>query len=270
MGPSNCAVVRCTNNRRKLNKWKNEDCPIHVGLKQKFCGCPQPFRLFCFPGPVLYKQQRERWIKALRRQTVDKKEWNPCPSDRVCSLHFVNGEPTPENPDPVYQLGYEKIVTTPRRELFRHPLNKKRKRAEESNEGESLLFEADTSHLHHNQIYFNYEHDSTPEGKQRCLACKDKNDVIFSMAQKIAKLSLENRRLRKSRPLGKLTFSWTYIKTDKKMNFYTGIPSVRCFNVLFSLIQLSLPKVKYWRGNKILSKKIGSISSTSVISQEET
>ena len=37
----------------------------------------------------------------------------------VCSIHFVDGRPTLENPNPTLDLGYDKPAKRPRRELVR-------------------------------------------------------------------------------------------------------------------------------------------------------
>ena len=59
-----------------------------------------------------------------------KKKWEPKDqSDRVCSLHFINGMPTLENPDPVLNLGYKITETKEGRTLkICQPKKKKRKR----------------------------------------------------------------------------------------------------------------------------------------------
>ena len=45
-------------------------------------------------------------------------------------------------------------------------------------------------------------------------------------------------------------FSWTKIKSNAKMEFFTGIQAVVLFNVLFLLIKPCLPNLVYWRGKK--------------------
>jgi hypothetical protein len=47
-----------------------------------------------------------------------------------------------------------------------------------------------------------------------------------------------------------LIFSCNKIKTDKKMNFYTGISTIALFNTIFLLIIPFLQKLSYWRGPK--------------------
>ena len=59
----------------------------------------------------------------MRRKPFDKKRsWQPAPSDRVCSIHFVDGLATDENPIPTLFLGYENKEKKSRRTLFRKPL----------------------------------------------------------------------------------------------------------------------------------------------------
>ena len=57
----------------------------------------------------------------LRRENKDKTTWKPCNSDRVCSDHFVDGEPTVTHPFPELKLGYKKQIPQPRRKIFKHP-----------------------------------------------------------------------------------------------------------------------------------------------------
>ena len=93
-----------------------------------------------------------------------------------------------------------------------------------------------------------------------CLAL---NCVIQSMAKNIKALSLENKKFKSNQILSKKVIyiyhlaAWQRIKTNEKMNFYTGISSIDIFLTVFKLIELYLPKVKYWVGTKrITSKKI--------------
>ena len=46
----------------------------------------------------------------MKRQDLRGKPWEPKPSSRVCSAHFVSGKPTDVNPDPVLKLGYQSPV----------------------------------------------------------------------------------------------------------------------------------------------------------------
>ena len=41
-------------------------------------------------------------------------------------------------------------------------------------------------------------------------------------------------------------FTWRRIKTDAKINIYSGINTIEIFNVIFILIKLYFPNVVYW------------------------
>ena len=60
----------------------------------------------------------------MRREPFDKKgSWQPASRDRVCSIHFVDGLATNENPIPTLFLGYESKEKKSRK-TFRKPLEK--------------------------------------------------------------------------------------------------------------------------------------------------
>ena len=88
--------------------------------------CKKPFAKYCFRSVLKNGEKRKLWIKALKREKKNKTAWLPGYSDRVCSIHFIDGIPTAANPVPILHLGYEKEVPKSRRELFRQPLQKKR------------------------------------------------------------------------------------------------------------------------------------------------
>ena len=91
----NCSVIGCSNRAYKINCKKKGD----------YSECKPRFYLHTFPGPIKCKQVREAWIKAVRREPFDKiGSWQPAPSDRVCSIHFVDGSATDENPIPTIFL----------------------------------------------------------------------------------------------------------------------------------------------------------------------
>ena len=66
-------------------------------------------RLFPFPTLLRDPDGRQRWIEAVNRADV-KQPWKymvPSKNQRVCSEHFIDGEPTGQHPDPELDLGYE-------------------------------------------------------------------------------------------------------------------------------------------------------------------
>ena len=57
------------------------------------------------------------------------------------------------------------------------------------------------------------------------------------------------QKLRLERFTGKKSkFTWKSIKSDSKMNFYTGIISIVLFNTIFLLLQPYFEKLSYWKG----------------------
>ena len=124
MGGHNCAVSGCSNSTARIYKWRSEPCTIHEKQTRKECGCwlDPPYKLCCFPSSLRNGDKIKRWIAALRRINKGKSEWKPCNSDRVCSKHVVDGEPTNANPDPTLHMGYDIPQKKSRRELFRHPV----------------------------------------------------------------------------------------------------------------------------------------------------
>ena len=81
-----------------------------------------PYRLFKFPSILRNGEKREKWIGQLRRESKDKTTWKPGDSDRVCSNHFADGEPTVTHPFRELKLGYEKQIPQPSRKIFKHPV----------------------------------------------------------------------------------------------------------------------------------------------------
>ena len=280
MGPSQCAVVKCFNNKRKLDKWNKTECDVHPDTTKHNCSCPPPFRLFCFPGPKLYHDRRQRWTILMRRINANNTTWVPKPSDRVCSTHFVDSEPTPAHPDPSLHLGYDLTQPQQRRQLVRHHFPKKRLFSEQDEGVFPHIFSTPpaTQQPQSSPVssFLSSDHSyCLPSNKKECLACKDKSNVIHSLSRKISNLSLEVNSLKRNKFLSrdsKSVFTWRKIKSDEKMNFYTGITTVAAFHDIFSLIEPNLPKVKYWRGTKrsiVSSKVCKSIKPKKLPSQDE-
>ena len=134
----NCSVIGCSNSTYwLLTYWiglgcSNQSCTEHnleAGGNCKKKGnclqCKPPFHLHTFLSLIKYKQLIEAWIKAVRREPFDKKgSWQPASKDRLCSIHFVDGLATNENPIPTLFLGYESKEEKSRKTLFRKPLEK--------------------------------------------------------------------------------------------------------------------------------------------------
>ena len=213
-------------------------------------------------------EKREQWLKLLKREGKKKGTmWMPGKSDRVCSEHFVDKVPTCQNPNPVLNMGYDQPPKKkPRRTLFKVPLARSTTgQITETTESETVSSnaveyvdnedQADQQLDHslllsptlHEHSYFSLPSNS------RCETCTDKSMLPTSYVKKINALTQQVRRLKREKLLSssrKSTFSWRHIKSDAKMNFYTGISSIAIFNVLFLLLKPYLPSIRYWRGPK--------------------
>uniref|UniRef100_A0A672M5F3 THAP-type domain-containing protein n=1 Tax=Sinocyclocheilus grahami TaxID=75366 RepID=A0A672M5F3_SINGR len=101
-----CAVKGCHNSYRKLKMFLDQECYEHKPTIRAECKCPRPFKLHKMPSDDEGKRQ---WLAALNLK---------CPprNIHVCSFHFVDRQPSTENPYPELWLGYDR------------PLRKKRRR----------------------------------------------------------------------------------------------------------------------------------------------
>ena len=81
------------------------------------------------------------------------------------------------------------------------------------------------------------------------LTCVDKRNLIEVLVNEINELTLENKLLKRKTLCCANSnwscFTWHKIKTDAKMNFYSGIQTIQMFNVIFILIKPYLPNIVY-------------------------
>lgn len=101
-----CAVVGCSSSTYFLKKWHEKLCDEH-GRKYGSCYCKPPFTLFPFPTERKDLDARRRWVKLINRMMTNGDDWQPTYQDRVCSLHFKDGEPSTIWPDPTEKLGFD-------------------------------------------------------------------------------------------------------------------------------------------------------------------
>ena len=225
-----------------------------------------------FPSVLRNSDKRETWIELLRRENVDRSAWEPCNSDRVCSEHFVDGELTVANPNPTLKLSYELIVSQPRRELFKHPVIKRKKH----NSADKPITTSATScsfskaELTSPLPLGTYPDLSSPVSSDhsycaagetlKCNTCTYKDSLIASYNNALQRLTKENQKLKREKLLrtnSNVPFSWTKIGSDRKMNFYTGLSSIKLFEAICQLLQPYLRQLSYWRGAKrVISSKV--------------
>ena len=195
----------------------------------------------------------------MKRENADRTEWLPKDNDRVCSKHFVDGFPTPANPLPTLELGYDLNLKQPRRKLKRIIQSPKKKRKLSNND----------SNVEHDPIDFEDKLDcSVVENKnitdhssycksyysKKCEDCVSKGHLVNSLVKKLNTLSIRVNKLQQRDKLYNSTrstnFTWRKIKSDQKMNFYTGISTIELFQAIFSLLKPFVPNIKYWQGPK--------------------
>lgn len=95
-----CVVVGCTNNFTKRKRNRANWCVEHK-KQQGDCGC-KIFKLHSFP---LDPDLRRKWVASINRQ-----DFVPSSSSRICSDHFIDGKRTENNPVPMLRLGYDRKV----------------------------------------------------------------------------------------------------------------------------------------------------------------
>ena len=130
-GHRNCAVFGCGNSGARLKKWMSIPCSVHEcnqGTSQ--CDCAPPFTLFPFPTQLHDSERRQQWIKLVNRKDEKGRNWQPKSDSRMCSIHFPEGRPTIQNPNPTINLGYTSVANSKKerkRPLVREttPLTKK-------------------------------------------------------------------------------------------------------------------------------------------------
>ncbi|XP_050040973.1 uncharacterized protein [Dermacentor andersoni] len=110
-----CAVVCCRNCDGDIKVWKQSVCKLHPPLLHEDCPCLRPFSMHSFPQGERNKSIRKCWIENLQRKNFD-----PRTSSRVCSIHFVDGRPTEDNPYPTLHLGTPYVRHKGRRKIKKH------------------------------------------------------------------------------------------------------------------------------------------------------
>ena len=90
------------------------------------------------------------------------------------------------------------------------------------------------------------------EERDFCKDCNEKRVLI----EPLLKGGVEELSVKLNKALHEETsFSWTKIKTNSKMQFYTGISTIVIFSRLFDLIKPCLQNFIYWRGRTLCPLK---------------
>ena len=210
------------------------------------------FRLFPFPTEAK-SEARQRWIKAVNRadphhpwKLLDPSKWQ-----RVCSEHFVDGSPSMAHPDPELKLGYIKT------------LKRKRIPPEERSSTDTSTIECLPG-----TDYDDSEMDVTHCKTTQEIRIEELEADLKKMTEKVSSLKLQNDKLKSQHRQSELELQDIRVRTcrmhkplnekllinDSACSFYTGIHSLKIFNILHEFI--SPLATKRWRGAAVISTKV--------------
>ena len=228
-------------------------------------------RLHPFPNKRNKALERETWLRAIRR--ADPKHGyrylEPRPYMRVCSEHFVNGEPSDEHPNPELKLGHTN--TTPSKPRAKRKLSETTTDCSDVSEDGNNC--SDDPRLSPNvgvlTIAFKFMLvvmlSVIRTLKSTLHAVTLRNRYLESEHDKLRKqyekLHQKNnfliRKIMLSKAMQQLShFHRLYQKmlaNDKNVKFYTGVPSLESFNVLHDTVKNYV--VRRWKGVASGSKR---------------
>ena len=267
-----CVVVGCHNSGNGLKKWKAEYCSVHqTNYGTGRCICDPPFRLFNFPTELRNAEARRQWTKNVHRQDVKTgKMWIPSINSRVCSKHFVDGEPTELNPHPTLSMGHSdsSLEKKPRRQIKKHdhPVIKKRKISNHKHDSgiktdevaSCSQMEIDREPVTNLNSVISLAEEARPELHQNYNKEFDETDTQTSMipdrvditsTESVDGKPVETPKAKPTLPI-KISLSDKLMKNDKKCKYYTGLPSKEHFELILNYVQPKVEKMAYWRGTK--------------------
>ena len=283
-----CAVFGCSSSTYQLKKWRSGLCQLHVDCYRGKCGCPEPFKLFPFPTKKGDAEARNKWIKAInRKDTKTGINWQPNDDDRVCSKHFVGGQPTVNMgyKQQQYQLQAKRAGPKVRSIQFSH-VDKKPKieneqsvikrgcrdeieagRSEVKGDGLDSQLEvkeniSDTKDYTQKwNCNFQHDHDYTfvcdCVEHCSCQGCSQKDEIIHKLRSELEELKTQTVGLQKKIAATKTNVVDKFLKTDAKIRTYTGLPNKRTFNDLVKYVTKKAKKLHYWSGSKkVISTKV--------------
>jgi hypothetical protein len=222
----------------------------------------------------------------LKRASSSKHAWAPNVDDRVCSDHFVDGEPTPNNPIPTLKLGYVVKTNKVRRKLVRQddlPVHVIDDNGDGDGDGDGAALggamaglavldgnvedvETDACNDTDQQVTLaeeiTDEHvanrsdlqgttvcDHTYSASVDCEDCASKQSHIILLTKQVNTL----KRLRKKTRTSQLNAK-KYLESDAKVRFYTGLPDKTTFKVLLEYVSSDAQEMTYWKGKRFHSK----------------
>lgn len=284
MPGSHCSVLGCHNGTGGLNKWKEEFCTVHECNKgTSRCTCDPPFRLIPFPTERKDAKRRAEWIKLINRKDTD---WAPDCNCRVCSVHFVDGEPSDSFPNPTLNLGYpetppkkakkrppqkpciDSVQASKQQELnVQSPSPEDTENHDQSNEDAS---ETSSTHLGTNtEVHMDHTYSKTYKcdclTNCKCHTIKRLRNRIRQLQNQLKCLGKEPQNDCGSTSLGgiranankKRRFTNRFLSDDRSVKLNTGLPNKETFDNLLEVLTPRAEKMRYWGGAKsVISVKV--------------
>ena len=242
-----CAFTHCSNSTYKLERWKAKQCQEH-NCRYDACNCQAPFKLLCFPNANDEVDRRREWTHIVnRKDLVTGKNWRPDANSRICSQHFVDGNPSDILPNPTINISHKGDSITPKRKApTPRPFVKS-----EPHTKKTKVEIIRTQHIDHNY-----------HSICSCTLCMEKDKKIKDLENQIDNLTeeLQNKCTVKiteeERNLSSRSIAQKFLNTDEKVNIYTGLPTRQALYALYSHVEERAKKMRYWLGStKVTCKK---------------
>lgn len=203
-----CAVLSCNNSWYTLEQWSKNICEKHnCNLGQGSCDCLPPFRLFPFPTERKDPAGRLQWTSLVNRKNGSR-NWIPNSESRICSKHFVDGEPSARFPYPTLELGYSPYAETksvrpaPRaRPYIEQIITPKKSKIGDSINTENNVPHTDVTGLvdhshaenidnYYMSVQFDHSHiNADHDYVSQCDSCTHKSEEIKKLHKKIKELT---------------------------------------------------------------------------------
>jgi len=196
--------------------------------------------LFTFPTKKKTPDAREKW-KQLVGRLDGTKLWSPSKDSRVCSRHFVEKQPTLQNPLPTLNMGYDGAdkrvkrmiqfdATNPRKASPRVKVKLACPEPELLTASPLHACDPEVDILTKAPFSFPWILTVLTIVLGLCIKVYEQNKTIARLTAEILILKEANTKLKKT------VYNDKILKTDQDVNFYTGISKKSIFDKLYSFI----------------------------------
>ncbi|KAK3107488.1 hypothetical protein FSP39_015657 [Pinctada imbricata] len=231
-----CAAERCYSDTLKKGKY----------------GYMEDVRFFPFPTKKKNPRARKKWLDLLRR-----KDYEPSRKHRVCSLHFVDGEPTTENPYPTL-FAYNDFKSD---KNSRQSTRCQQQRITDPQSTGGAITDSDTitdissydTHVAITITQLFLDPQPSDHNYSFCEKGKEKSHIDHDCQTDITMEDMDNlfeakSKLQNPDSLLRELFVNKVTRDDRTVKQYTGAPSKPLLNGLFDILNSSSPNIKYWSG----------------------